>query len=181
MKITKTSLNDLYVLEPKVYDDERGYFFESYNSEKFKKNTGLDLEFVQDNESYSKKGVLRGLHYQVEKPQAKLVRVAQGCVYDVAVDLRQNSTTFGKWFGAILSDENKKQLWIPEGFAHGFIVMSEEARFNYKVTEYWYPEHERCIIFNDPSLAIEWPIGVEPIVSKKDQLGTTFSQSEKFH
>lgn len=187
MKITPTRIPAVIVLEPKVYADDRGFFFESYNHQRFSEAVGREINFVQDNESMSKKAVLRGLHYQVAKPQGKLVRVTEGEVFDVAVDIRRNSPTFGQWVGERLSAENKKQLWVPEGFAHGFLVLSEEARFHYKVTDYWYPEHERCIRFDDPDINIQWPIvpyefpiAIGPTLSDKDKQGHSLKTAEKF-
>lgn len=187
MKITPTRIPDVIVLEPKVYADDRGFFFESYNHQRFSEVVGHEINFVQDNESISKMGVLRGLHYQVVKPQGKLVRVTEGEVFDVAVDIRRNSPTFGQWVGEKLSAENKKQLWIPEGFAHGFLVLSECARFHYKVTDYWSPEHERCIRFDDPDINIQWPlvpyefpIAIGPTLSDKDKQGLSLKTAETF-
>jgi dTDP-4-dehydrorhamnose 3,5-epimerase len=174
MKATHLAIADVFLIEPRVFGDERGFFFESFNQAKFEKALGQKITFVQDNHSKSSKGVLRGLHYQDPKPQGKLVRVTQGEVFDVAVDIRKNSPTFGKWVGEILSGENKKQLWIPEGFAHGFLVLSEVAEFLYKTTEYYAPEFEKCIIWNDPDLAIEWPLSKPPVLSIKDQNGLPF-------
>lgn len=166
----KTGIEGLCVIQPKVFGDERGYFMETYNYNEFKE-AGLDMVFVQDNQSKSKKGVLRGLHFQRKHPQGKLVRVISGEVFDVAVDIRENSPTFKKWFGIILSEENKKQLYIPEGFAHGFLVLSEEVEFVYKCTDYYHPEDESGIIWNDPEIGIEWPLeGIgETILSEKDK------------
>ncbi|WP_084019710.1 dTDP-4-dehydrorhamnose 3,5-epimerase [Dechloromonas agitata] len=187
MKITPTRIPDVLVLEPKFYGDDRGFFFESYNQQRFNEAVGRDICFVQDNESMSKQAVLRGLHYQVVKPQGKLVRVSEGEVFDVAVDIRSNSPTFGQWVGETLSAKNKKQLWVPEGFAHGFLVLSEVARFHYKVTDYWYPEHERCIRFDDPDINIHWPvvpcgfpIALDPMLSDKDKQGLDFKNAEKY-
>lgn len=174
MKTTPTAIPDVLVIEPKIFSDERGFFFESYNAENFNKATGLDEVFVQDNQSRSSKGVLRGLHYQVQRQQAKLVRVTRGAVFDVAVDIRKHSATFGQWVGVELTEENQKQLWIPKGFAHGFIVISNTADVLYKTTDYYSPEHERCIQWNDRKLAIDWPTGDWPIVSTKDQQGSSF-------
>jgi dTDP-4-dehydrorhamnose 3,5-epimerase len=156
MKVTPTRIPDVLLIEPKVFGDDRGFFFESYNQKAFREATGLNVSFVQDNHSKSAKNVLRGLHYQIEQPQGKLVRVTQGEVFDAAVDIRKGSKTYGQWVGLILSAENKKQLWIPPGFAHGFLTLSETAEFLYKTTEYYSPEHERCIIWNDADIAIEW-------------------------
>jgi dTDP-4-dehydrorhamnose 3,5-epimerase len=171
----------VFVLAPKVFGDARGFFFESYNARNFEAATGARPDFVQDNHSRFGRGVLRGLHYQVRQPQGKLVRVAAGEVFDVAVDIRKSSPTFGKWYGHVLSAENKLQLWIPAGFAHGFVVLSESADFLYKTTDYWAPEHERCIAWNDPDLAIDWPLaGLTPLVSAKDAQGVAFRNAEVF-
>jgi dTDP-4-dehydrorhamnose 3,5-epimerase len=172
--VTPTAIPEVLILEPKVFGDERGFFFESFNALDFEQSTGLKRTFVQDNHSKSSQGVLRGLHYQVEKPQGKLVRVSQGEVFDVAVDIRKNSATFGQWVGVILSDQNKRQLWVPEGFAHGFLVLSQTAEFLYKTTDYYSPAHERCIVWDDKTLAIQWPQGMPPVLSKKDLLGKSF-------
>lgn len=180
MQIEKTPLNDCYVIQPKVFGDARGFFFESFNQKKFNELTGTDFDFVQDNHSKSSKGVLRGLHYQVQQPQGKLVRVTQGEVFDVAVDLRKSSSTFGKWHGVVLSAENKTQFWVPPGFAHGFIVLSETAEFLYKTTDFYAPEYERCIIWNDPSLRIDWRIDGAPLLSEKDQKGVQLTEAEVF-
>jgi len=173
---TPLSIPDVLLITPRVFGDERGFFFESWNSARFDAATGKEIRFVQDNHSRSAKGVLRGLHYQLPRPQGKLVRCVAGAVFDVAVDLRRDSVTFGRWAGAVLSAENKQQLWIPEGFAHGFIVLSESADFLYKTTDYWFPEHECCIRWDDPDLAIDWPLaeGGTPIVSAKDAAGLMF-------
>lgn len=172
---TPTAIPDVLIIEPKVFGDDRGWFFESFNEKEFSDAVGRDITFVQDNHSSSKKGVLRGLHYQMEQTQGKLVRVVMGSVYDVAVDLRQSSSTFGRWVGVELSAENKKQLWIPKGFAHGFLVLSDEAEFLYKTTDYWHAASEQCIVWNDPTLDILWPeTGVDIVVSDKDQVGITF-------
>lgn len=178
MRAIATELADVLILEPKVFGDERGFFFESFNARAFAQATGLTREFVQDNHSRSTRGVLRGLHYQLQQPQGKLVRVTAGEVYDVAVDLRQGSRTFGRWLGVHLSAENKRQLWVPEGFAHGFLVLSEFAEFLYKTTEYYAPEHERCIRWDDPTLAIDWPLQGKPQLSAKDQAGVAFAAAE---
>lgn len=176
MRATTTAIPDVIVLEPKVFGDERGFFYESYNQKAFREATGLDVHFVQDNHSKSAKNVLRGLHYQVQQPQGKLVRVVQGEVFDVAVDIREGSATFGQWVGEILSAGNKKQMWIPPGFAHGFLTLSETTEFLYKTTEYYAPEHERCIRWDDEVLAIEWPIlGQPPVLSAKDLAGGAFA------
>jgi dTDP-4-dehydrorhamnose 3,5-epimerase len=170
MKVIETALPDVLLLEPRVFEDERGHFFESYNK-KTLKDLGIDYEFVQDNHSRSKKGVLRGLHYQVQQPQGKLVRVIDGEVFDVAVDIRKSSPTFGKWAGFNLSAENKRVAWIPPGFAHGFLTLSGVAEFLYKTTDYWAPEYERCIRWDDADIAIEWPFFGPPIISGKDGAG----------
>jgi dTDP-4-dehydrorhamnose 3,5-epimerase len=180
MKVVATALPDVLIIEPRVFGDERGFFFESYNARKFTELTGIEAEFVQDNHSRSARNVLRGLHYQIQQPQGKLVRVVAGAVFDVAVDLRKNSPTFGTWEGVELSAENKRMLWIPPGFAHGFLVLSDYAEFLYKTTDYWAPEHERCIAWNDPDLNIAWPIQEEPQLSTKDLQGVAFSGAEVF-
>ena len=175
MKATPTAIADVLLLEPKVFGDERGFFFESFNQRAFEIATGVKTEFVQDNHSKSGQGVLRGLHYQIENAQGKLVRVTQGSVFDVAVDIRKDSPTFGQWAGEILSAENKHQLWIPAGLAHGFLVLSETAEFLYKTTAYYAPEHERCIAWDDATLAIEWPLAqTRPRLSAKDSNGASF-------
>jgi len=174
MKATPLNIPDVILIEPKVFGDERGYFYESFNQALFNQAIGYDVQFVQDNHSKSQKGVLRGLHYQLPpKAQGKLVRVVQGEVFDVAVDIRQGSPTFGQWVGEILSAENKRQLWIPEGFAHGFITLSETAEFLYKTTDYYAPEYERCIAWNDSEIGINWPLDQAPILSSKDQQGVS--------
>ena len=180
MKIITTPLPDILVLEPKVFGDERGFFFESFNDRSWRELTGLDVSFVQHNHSRSVGNVLRGLHYQIQQPQGKLVRVIVGSVFDVAVDIRKSSPTLGQWFGAHLSAENKRQIWIPPGFAHGFCVTSETAEFLYLTTDYWAPEHERCIAWNDPDLTIAWPLAGQPAVSAKDQLGSSFKDADLF-
>ncbi len=180
MNVVQTEIQDVLIIEPKVFGDARGFFYESYNERTFRDATGLDVPFVQDNHSRSAKGVLRGLHYQICQPQGKLVRCTVGEVFDVAVDLRRSSSTFGKWEGVHLSAENKRLFWIPAGFAHGFLVLSESAEFLYKTTEYYAPEHERTILWNDPALAIAWPKDVQPILSKKDAEGLEFRDSETF-
>lgn len=170
-QVTPTPIDGVLILEPKVFGDARGFFFESYNARDFEQATGLQRSFVQDNHSKSTKGVLRGLHYQVQNPQGKLVRVTQGVVFDVAVDIRKGSPTFGHWFGVELSAENKKQLWIPEGLAHGFLVTSESAEFLYKATDYYSPEHERSLLWSDPSVKIDWPLHLldaPPLLAAKD-------------
>jgi dTDP-4-dehydrorhamnose 3,5-epimerase len=181
MKANATSIPGLLIIEPQVFGDERGFFYESFNARRFVEQTGLTAspQFVQDNHSRSVKNVLRGLHYQIVQPQAKLVRVTSGAVYDVALDIRKSSPTFGRWAGVTLSAENRRQLWIPEGFAHGFVVLSESAEFLYKTTDYWAPQHERCIIWNDPALAIDWPV-TEPVLSDKDRNGRYLEEAEVF-
>ena len=179
MKITPCAIADVLLLEPRVFGDERGFFFESFNQRDFNQATGLDLHFVQDNHSRSARNVLRGLHYQIVQPQGKLVRVVAGEVFDVAVDIRRNSPTFGQWAGAILSATNKRQLWVPPGLAHGFLVLSEFADFIYKTTDYYAPAHERCIAWNDPALAISWPLsGNTPVLSSKDSAGRAFLEAD---
>lgn len=181
MRTTKLAIPDVVVFEPRVFGDERGFFYESFNQKVFFEATGLNRDFVQDNHSKSQQGVLRGLHYQMPPyAQGKLVRVVAGEVFDVAVDLRLSSPTFGRWVGQILSAENKKQMWVPEGFAHGFLVLSSSAEFLYKTTNYYAPEHERCIQWNDPGLGIQWPITSEPNLSAKDKAGLLFSDAAKF-
>ncbi len=167
-------------MQPKVFGDPRGFFFESFNAREFQAATGLERSFVQDNQSCSVQGVLRGLHYQIQHPQGKLVRVIQGEAFDVVVDIRRNSCNFGKWTGVTLSAENKRQLWVPEGFAHGFLVMSETAEVNYKVTDYWYPEHERALLWNDPALGIQWPLSGAPVLAAKDANGKRLEEAELF-
>lgn len=179
MNVIRTEIPEVLILEPKVFGDARGFFFESFNAKQFEEATGLQRTFVQDNHSRSAKGVLRGLHYQIEHSQGKLVRVVAGEVYDVAVDLRKSSPTFGKWVGVTLSAENKRQLWVPEGFGHGFVVTSESAEFLYKTTDYWYAEHERSIVWNDPTLAIDWPIA-SPLLAAKDAAGQLFAEAEVY-
>lgn len=181
MKATRLAIPEVVLLEPKVFGDERGFFFESYNERAFCEATGLDVRFVQDNHSRSARNVLRGLHYQLPpKAQGKLVRVVAGEVFDVALDVRRGSPTFGKWVGDILSADNKRQLWIPPGFAHGFLVLSEYAEFLYKTTDYYAPERERCIAWNDPQLSIAWPLNGEPLLSPKDREGVSFAAAECF-
>ncbi len=171
MKVTPTAIPDVLLIEPKVFGDVRGFFFESFNQKAFEQATGLKVAFVQDNHSKSALNVLRGLHYQVSQPQGKLIRVVQGEVFDVAVDIRKDSKTFGQWVGEILSAENKKQLWIPPGFAHGFLTLSESAEFLYKTTDYYSPEYECCIAWNDPKIGIKWPLTAAPLLSEKDRAG----------
>jgi dTDP-4-dehydrorhamnose 3,5-epimerase len=180
MKVIETSIPDVLIIEPKVFGDERGFFYESFNAAAFAAATGLKRQFVQDNHSKSQRGVLRGLHYQIQQPQGKLVRVVAGEVFDVAVDLRKSSPSFGRWFGTHLSAQNQRQLWIPEGFAHGFVVLSESAEFLYKTTDYYAPEYERSLLWNDPELGIEWPFDEPPQLSAKDQAGKRLSDAELF-
>lgn len=178
--VTPTVLPEVLILEPKVFGDDRGFFFESFNERDFKQATGLDVCFVQDNHSKSSQGVLRGLHYQIQHPQGKLVRVTQGDVFDVAVDLRRSSPNFGKWVGVELSASNKRQLWIPPGFAHGFVVTSEAAEFLYKTTDYWYPEHERSLLWCDTTVGVQWPLDGEPKLAAKDAAGMVLAQADSF-
>jgi dTDP-4-dehydrorhamnose 3,5-epimerase len=178
--VTPTSLPEVLILEPKVFGDARGFFFESFNARDFAQCTGLDVQFVQDNHSKSAKGVLRGLHYQIEHPQGKLVRVTQGEVFDVAVDLRRSSPTFGKWEGVVLSADNKRQLWVPPGFAHGFLVTSDSAEFLYKTTDYYHPEFERSLLWNDPEVGVTWPTQAEPLLAAKDKAAATLGRAEVF-
>jgi len=180
VKIIETEIPDALIIEPKVFGDERGFFYESFNQAEWEKATGLNTTFVQDNHSRSSQGVLRGLHYQIKQPQGKLVRVIQGEVFDVAVDLRCSSSTFGKWTGVVLSADNKRQFWVPEGFAHGFLVLSESAEFLYKATDYYAPEHERCIRWDDPQLKIDWPLQSQPVLSTKDASALMFSVAEYY-
>ncbi|MDZ8078393.1 MAG: dTDP-4-dehydrorhamnose 3,5-epimerase [Nostoc sp. DcaGUA01] len=178
MSITQTKIPEVIQLEPKVFADDRGFFFEAYNHEKFTQETGIAANFVQDNHSCSKQNVLRGLHYQIQQPQGKLVRVIAGTIFDVAVDIRKSSPTFGKWVGYELSAENKRSLWIPVGFAHGFLVLSEKAEVLYKTTDYYAPQGDRTIIWNDPDLAIDWPLNGSPILSAKDEAGKSLKTAE---
>jgi dTDP-4-dehydrorhamnose 3,5-epimerase len=181
MEVRRTSIPEVVVVEPRVFRDTRGFFFESFNRGRLEAALGRTLDFVQDNHSLSARGVLRGLHYQLPHPQGKLVRVVRGEVFDVAVDLRRGSPTFGRWAGEVLSAENKRQVWIPEGFAHGFLVLSDEAECLYKTTEYWHAEDERCIRWDDPDLGIAWPTqGSEPVVSPKDAAGAAFRSARLF-
>ena len=180
MKIAATNLPEVFVLEPVVHGDERGFFFESFNQKRFEEAIGRKTQFVQDNHSRSVKGVLRGLHYQIRQPQGKLIRALQGEIFDVAVDLRRHSATFGKWSGTVLSAENKKQMWVPEGFAHGFVATSETAEILYKVTDYYAPQHERSLLWNDAAIAIAWPLDGAPILSVKDRIGAPLAQAEVF-
>jgi dTDP-4-dehydrorhamnose 3,5-epimerase len=178
--VTPTAIPEVLILEPKVFGDARGFFFESFNTRDFSQATGLQVDFVQDNHSMSARGVLRGLHYQIEHAQGKLVRVTEGEVFDVAVDLRKSSATFGRWVGVTLSDDNHRQLWIPPGFAHGFVVLSESAEFLYKTTDYWYPEHERSLLWNDAAVGINWPLHGQPLLAAKDAAGQLLAEAECF-
>jgi len=178
--VTPTAIPDVLILQPKVFGDARGFFYESFNARDFAQATGLDVSFVQDNHSKSAKGVLRGLHYQIQHPQGKLIRVVQGEVFDVVVDLRKNLSTFGRWNGVHLSAENHRQLWVPPGFAHGFVVLSESAEFLYKTTDYWHPEHERSLLWNDPAVGIDWPTDGQPLLAAKDAAGKPLAQAEVF-
>lgn len=180
MKVTPTAIPDVLVIEPKVFCDTRGFFYESFNQKAFNNATGTSYQFVQDNHSRSAKGVLRGLHYQVQQPQGKLVRVVRGAVFDVAVDIRKSSPTFGQWVGVELSEENHKQLWMPPWFAHGFLVTSESAEFLYKTTDYFAPEHERCIAWNDATIGIDWCLAASPRLSAKDMQGNFLINAEVF-
>ncbi len=180
MKIRQTAIPDLLVIEPRVFGDSRGFFFESFNQRRWQEKTGLETRFVQENHSRSGRNVLRGLHYQIRQPQGKLVRVILGEVFDVAVDIRRGSPYFGRWVGVRLSAENKRQFWIPEGFAHGFLVLSDAAEFLYMTTDYYAPEHERAILWNDPDLAIDWPLAGEPLLSEKDRQAALFREAELF-
>lgn len=180
MNIIQTQIPDVLIFEPKVFGDERGFFYESFNASAFQQATGLNVNFVQDNHSKSAKNVLRGLHYQIEQAQGKLVRVTQGEVFDVAVDMRASSATFGQWVGAHLSAENKRQMWVPPGFAHGFLVLSDFAEFLYKTTDFYAPQHECCLKWDDPSIGIKWPSQGMPLLSAKDQLGLSLQDAKKF-
>ncbi len=180
MKITATAIPDVLLVEPTVFGDERGFFFESYNEKKWEELTGLHTRFVQENHSRSVNGVLRGIHYQIKQPQGKLVRVVVGEVFDVAVDLRRSSPTFGQWVGERLSAENKRSLWVPEGFGHGFLVLSDVAEFLYRTTDLYAPEYERCINWNDPDIGIQWPVSGQPLLSEKDLHGVSFHEAELY-
>lgn len=180
MKVTPTAIPEVLILEPQVFGDDRGFFFESYNARKFDELTGVAAHFVQDNHSRSARNVLRGLHYQMRHPQGKLIRVLAGTIYDVVVDLRRSSPFFGRWVGTELSAENRKQLWVPSGFAHGFVVTSESAECAYKTTDYWVPEDERAILWNDPDLGIDWPLSGQPMLSSKDSQGSLLANAESF-
>jgi len=178
--VTPTALPEVLILEPKVFGDARGFFYESFNARDFAQCTGLDVSFVQDNHSKSARGVLRGLHYQIQHAQGKLVRVVQGEVFDVAVDLRKSSATFGQWVGVHLSADNHRQLWVPPGFAHGFVVLSESAEFLYKTTDYWYPEHERSLLWSDAQVGIQWPLDGQPLLAAKDAAAKPLAEAECF-
>ncbi len=180
MKVTQLAIPDVLLIEPTVFGDDRGFFFESFNQARFNEVVGREINFVQDNHSRSSADVLRGLHYQIRQPQGKLVRVVEGEVFDVAVDLRRSSATFGKWVGEVLSAENKRQLWVPAGFGHGFLVTSDTAQFLYKTTDFYSPEHERAVIWNDPTIGIAWPLTTPPILSKKDAVASTLDAAELF-
>ncbi|WP_334044700.1 dTDP-4-dehydrorhamnose 3,5-epimerase [Burkholderia ambifaria] len=178
IQVKVTALPEVKIIEPKVFGDARGYFYESFNAQEFAEHVVPGIEFVQDNHSRSTRGVLRGLHYQIQHAQGKLVRVVEGEVFDVAVDVRRSSSNFGKWVGVTLSTENHRQLWVPPGFAHGFLVLSESAQFLYKTTDYWFPEHERSIVWNDPDIGIEWPFDGEPVLAAKDAAGRRLADAE---
>ncbi len=180
MKIVKTNIPDVLIIEPKVFGDDRGFFLESFNQQTFEAQTGIKTQFVQDNHSRSAKNVLRGLHYQIEQTQGKLVRAIVGKIFDVAVDIRKNSPTFGQWTGCLLSAENKRQIWVPEGFAHGFVVLSDTAECLYKTTDYYAPQHERSILWNDPEIGIDWQISEKPLLSAKDKAAKPLSEAEVF-
>jgi len=180
MNVVPTEIPEVLIIEPKVFEDDRGFFFESFNRRAFAEKTGMEADFVQDNHSRSSQNVLRGLHYQIQQPQGKLVRVVAGAVFDVAVDIRKSAPTFGKWVGCLLSAENKRLLWVPVGFAHGFLVVSQTAEVLYKTTDYYAPAHERCILWNDPDLAINWELTATPVLSAKDQAGQPFKAAELF-
>lgn len=179
MNVIKTNIADVVIIEPKVFGDERGFFLETFQAERYQEMAGIDLPFVQDNHSRSGKNVLRGLHFQKSKPQGKLVRVVRGEVFDVAVDIRPESPTYGQWAGVLLSEDNKRQFWVPPGLAHGFVVLSDIVDFEYKCTDYYDPSDEGCLMWNDPSVGIEWPEGIEPILSSKDELGLSFEELGK--
>lgn len=180
MKVTPTAIPEVLLIDPQVYGDDRGFFFESFNARRFETLTGISANFVQDNHSKSARNVLRGLHYQIRQPQGKLVRVIAGSIFDVVVDMRASSPFFGRWVGAELSAENRRQMWVPPGFAHGFVVTSDSAECLYKTTDYWAPEYERALLWNDPALAIDWPLTGAPMLSGKDSMGTLLADSESF-
>lgn len=175
-----TAIPEVLIIEPRVFGDSRGFFFESFNQRTFNQAVGQEVQFVQDNHSRSARGVLRGLHYQIKQPQGKLVRVARGAVFDVAVDIRKSSVTFGRWVGVDLTEDNHRQLWIPPGFAHGFVVTSESADFLYKTTDYYAPQYERCVAYNDPAIGIHWPLDVLPQLSVRDREGVRLAEAEVF-
>lgn len=180
MKVLPSEIPEVLIIEPRVFGDERGFFYESYNQQAFCENTGVEVEFVQDNHSMSRRHVLRGLHYQIKQTQGKLVRVSAGSIFDVAVDIRKSSPTFGQWAGCVLSEENHRQFWVPAGFAHGFYVLSERAEVLYKATDYYAPQHERTILWNDPDLGIDWQLTETPILSEKDRAGVLLKEAEVF-
>lgn len=180
MNFAPTEIGDVLICEPRVFKDERGFFFESWNTRIFNQAVGSDVQFVQDNHSRSARNVLRGLHYQINQPQGKLIRVTRGRIFDVAVDLRKSSPSFGRWVGVELSEENCRQIWIPAGFAHGFLVLSESADVLYKATDYYAPEHERCVVWSDPQIGIAWPLRGEPVLSRKDSAGQPLHKAEFF-
>lgn len=180
MKVIPSAIPEVLVIEPQVFGDDRGFFYESFNAQEFAQKTGIQTQFVQDNHSRSAKNVLRGLHYQIQQPQGKLVRVVVGEVFDVAVDLRKSSPSFGQWVGSLLSAENKRQLWVPEGFAHGFVVLSDFADFLYKTTNYYAPNYERSLLWNDPDIGIDWPLSESPLLSSKDQVAKPLREVEVF-
>ena len=180
MTVTHTDIPDVLLLEPRVFRDDRGFFLESWNAREFNRVAGGEVQFVQDNQAHSSRGILRGLHYQIKQPQGKLVRVVRGSVFDVAVDLRKSSPTFGRWVGYELSAENFRQLWVPPGFAHGYVTLTDNVEFLYKTTDYYAPEHERCLLWNDPALAIAWPLDGEPILHAKDRQGLPLSKADVF-
>ena len=180
MNIIRTAIPEVLIFEPRVFADDRGFFLESWNQRKSREAFGFDVNFVQDNRSRSNRDVLRGMHYQIEQPQGKLVSVIRGSIFDVAVDMRKSSPNFGKWVSAELSEDNQRQIWVPVGFAHGFLVLSESADVIYKTTDYYAPEHERCLLWNDPEVAIDWPLEREPVMSGKDKLGQRLSEIQAF-
>ncbi|MBM3351509.1 MAG: dTDP-4-dehydrorhamnose 3,5-epimerase [Betaproteobacteria bacterium] len=180
MQVIQTAIPEVLILEPKVFGDDRGFFFESFNQQTFENLTGVTANFVQDNHSKSAVNVLRGLHYQIQQPQGKLVRVVTGEVFDVAVDLRRKSSTFGQWIGVVLSADNKRQLWVPPGFAHGFLVLKDGTELLYKTTDYYAPQHERCVRWDDPAIGIEWPSTLQPLLSAKDKVGLDLASAEVF-
>jgi dTDP-4-dehydrorhamnose 3,5-epimerase len=180
MQLKTIPLPGVLLIEPRVFGDSRGFFYESFNARRFREETGIEAQFIQDNHSKSSRNVLRGLHYQIRHPQGKLVRVTRGAVLDVIVDIRRSSPTFGQWFSSVLSEENKLQLWIPPGFAHGFSVLQDDTEFLYKTTDYWMPEHERCILWNDPAIGIDWQLQGTPVMSDKDKIGVLLKDADVF-